>query len=203
MIDISIIEENYSKMSDEELKRLSQIDGKDLSTEATTALYREFQKRKLDTTIFSTLRAHKLAEHQRQAETIQEAKRQEFAASIWTYCFEAKSEGKTDGEIFQGLMEFGLDEEQSSMVINSMENRAMEIEKSYDNEQLTGGAICVIGIIVTAVTYSSALSGGTYVIAWGAIIFGAIRFFGGLNNKSNFSKILKNIQQQKQGTTID
>ena len=107
MIDFSIIEENYSKMSDEELKRLSQIDGKDLSTEASTALNREFQKRKLDTTIFFTLRAHKLAEQQKHAETTQEAKRQEFEASIWTYCFEAKSEGKTDGEIFHGLMECG------------------------------------------------------------------------------------------------
>ena len=82
-------------MSDEELKRLSQIDGKDLSTEASTALNREFQKRKLDTTIFFTLRAHKLAEQQKHAETTQEAKRQEFEASIWTYCFEAKREGRS------------------------------------------------------------------------------------------------------------
>ena len=203
MIDISIIEENYSKMSDEELKRLSQIDGKDLSTEATTVLYREFQKRKLDTTIFSSLRAHKLAEHQRQGATIEEAKQQEYAASIWTYCFDAKSEGKTDDEIFPGLMEMGLSDEQSSIVINSIESHAKEIEKNYDSEMLTGGAIAIIGILVTAMTYSNALSGGTYVIAWGAIIFGGIRFFSGVSNKSKFSKIVKSIEDQKQNNTIE
>ena len=190
-------------MQDEELVRLSQIDGKDLSSEALTALYQEFQNRNLDTTIFSSLRAHKIAEHQTHLESIQEAKAQEFEASIWTYCFEAKSEGKTDDEIFNGLLEMGLSNEQSTIVVNSIEGQAKVTEKVYDNEMLTGGAICFIGIIVTAMTYSNALNGGTYVIAWGGIIFGGIRFFSGLNNKSKFSKILKSIEEQKQKSTTD
>ena len=203
MIDIALIKENYSRMGNEELIRLSQNEGKDLSTEATTALYEEFLKRKLDTTIFSSLRALKIQQHQRHLENIQAVKAQEFAASIWTYCFEAKSEGKTDDEIYQGLTELGLDEDQSAGVINSIESRAIEIEKEYDNEQLTGGVICVIGILVTAITYSSALNGGTYLIAWGAMLLGGIRFFSGLNHKSKFSKVLRNIREQKQEVASD
>jgi hypothetical protein len=50
---------------------------------------------------------------------------------------------------------------------------------------ITGAVICVIGIVVTAVSYSSASEGGgSYVVAWGAIIFGAIRFFRGLMQAS-------------------
>ncbi len=46
---------------------------------------------------------------------------------------------------------------------------------------LIGGIICAVGIGVTAVTYSSASSGGgTYVVAWGAMLFGGIRFVWGL-----------------------
>jgi hypothetical protein len=45
---------------------------------------------------------------------------------------------------------------------------------------LYGGLWCVGGIIVTAVTYSAASGGGSYVVAWGAILFGAIQFFRGL-----------------------
>jgi len=200
MIDIAIIKENYSRMADEELICLSQQDGKDLSSEAISALYQEFLKRKLDTTIFSSLRAYKAEEHQRHLQNIQESKAQEFTSSIWTYCFEAKAEGKTNDEIFQGLINLGLDDEQSSFVINSLEERAIEYEKAYDNEMLTGGAICAIGIILTVITYSSALNGGTYVIAWGAIIFGAIRFLKGINNKGKFSKILRTIQEQVTNT---
>jgi len=46
-----------------------------------------------------------------------------------------------------------------------------------------GGLICLVGIVVTVVSYSAASSssrGGSYVVAWGAILFGGIRFFKGL-----------------------
>jgi hypothetical protein len=35
------------------------------------------------------------------------------------------------------------------------------------------------GLIVTIVTLAAASGGGTYIIAWGAIVFGAIQFFRG------------------------
>jgi len=45
-----------------------------------------------------------------------------------------------------------------------------------------GGVLCLIGIIITAATHEHARSsgGGTYIIAYGPIIVGAIRFFQGL-----------------------
>jgi hypothetical protein len=45
-----------------------------------------------------------------------------------------------------------------------------------------GGAICIVGIVVTSISYSAASSegGGRYIVAWGAILFGAIRFVRGL-----------------------
>jgi hypothetical protein len=43
-----------------------------------------------------------------------------------------------------------------------------------------GGAWCAGGIAVTAYTYSAASGGGTYVVAWGAIIFGGWQFVKGL-----------------------
>jgi hypothetical protein len=50
-------------------------------------------------------------------------------------------------------------------------------------QMLIGGAICVVGIVVTVGTYFAAVAGGggRYTIAWGAIVFGAWRFFKGLS----------------------
>jgi hypothetical protein len=45
-----------------------------------------------------------------------------------------------------------------------------------------GCVVCIIGIVVTLVTYGAASGGGTYVIAWGAILFGALQFLKGLFN---------------------
>ena len=38
------------------------------------------------------------------------------------------------------------------------------------------------GVVITALTYSAAVTagGGRYVVAWGAVVFGAIQFFRGL-----------------------
>ena len=46
------------------------------------------------------------------------------------------------------------------------------------NNMLIGGAICVVGLIVTVVSASS--GGGRFVFAWGAILFGGFQFFRGL-----------------------
>jgi hypothetical protein len=44
-----------------------------------------------------------------------------------------------------------------------------------------GLILLVVGIVVTAATYDSASrQGGTYIIAWGPMVFGAIRLFKGL-----------------------
>jgi ribosomal protein L37AE/L43A len=47
---------------------------------------------------------------------------------------------------------------------------------------LLGGALCLVGIIITAVTHDQAEEngGGTYIIAYGPMIVGGIRFFQGL-----------------------
>jgi hypothetical protein len=45
-----------------------------------------------------------------------------------------------------------------------------------------GAMFCIGGILVTVLSYLAAWTsplGGTYVVAWGAILFGAIRFIQG------------------------
>lgn len=44
-----------------------------------------------------------------------------------------------------------------------------------------GLILLIVGIVVTAVAYSSAShEGGTYIVAWGPMVYGAIRLFKGL-----------------------
>jgi hypothetical protein len=46
-------------------------------------------------------------------------------------------------------------------------------------DMMVGGLWCGGGILVTALTYKAASGGGSYVVAWGAIIFGGIQFLRG------------------------
>ena len=93
-------------------------------------------------------------------------------------------ENKTNYETKAALMEQGLDEESASIVVDNLEQQIAQAKKEKANKDILWGAIwCIGGIIITAVTYSAASNGGgTYVVAWGAIIFGAIQFFKGVAN---------------------
>jgi hypothetical protein len=58
-----------------------------------------------------------------------------------------------------------------------------EVTKASGAKNMLFGALwCIGGIIVTAVTYNMASSGGggRYFIAWGPVVFGAFQFFNGL-----------------------
>lgn len=93
------------------------------------------------------------------------------------------SEKKDAFETQKALIEQGLDEESASIVVSNLEQQIKEAKKEGANEDIMYGALwCVGGLIVTAVTYSAASGGGTYVVAWGAILFGAIQFIKGLVN---------------------
>jgi hypothetical protein len=46
-----------------------------------------------------------------------------------------------------------------------------------------GSLICVVGIAITVGSYEMAASspgGGSYLLAWGAIVFGGVRFLKGV-----------------------
>jgi len=202
MIDIALIKENYSRMSDEQLIHLAQTEGQDLTSEALPLLHEEFLNRKLDTTIFGTLDDNKKAQQKRNIQEAQNNASNEFIKSIWTYAFNEKKKGTTDEEIRKGIIERGLDEEHSSLIIKTLESKAKEVLDIHDSDMLRGGLVFAVGFIITVWTYSSAINGGTYFIAWGAIIFGAIRFFRGLSNKGKYKTILENIEGEHSVETI-
>lgn len=43
-----------------------------------------------------------------------------------------------------------------------------------------GGVLCVVGTVVTAATYWAAQGGGTYIVAWGAILAGVVQLVIGI-----------------------
>lgn len=48
-----------------------------------------------------------------------------------------------------------------------------------------GGLIMLAGIVITAVSYSAAEGGGTYVVTWGAILYGGFMLITGLGQASS------------------
>jgi hypothetical protein len=197
MIDNGIIKEHYSQMTDEQLLNLVKTEGEELTPEALSVLHEEFINRNLDLSAFAILDDNKNSQRKLNIEKAQEAASGEFINALWNYAFDEKRNGTSNEEIKQGLIEKGLDEQTSSLIINSLESKAKEILDAHDTDMLRGALTCAAGLIITIWTYNSALNGGTYIVAWGAIIFGAIRFFRGVTNTAKYKTIIANIQAEE------
>jgi len=93
-------------------------------------------------------------------------------------------ENKNAVEAKQALINKGLDEKNASIVVTRIEQQiqdAIDDKKCDAKEEMIYGAVwCIGGILVTVVTYIGAVSQGVYIITWGAILYGAIRFIRGL-----------------------
>ena len=88
---------------------------------------------------------------------------------------------KSIEETKAALIENGLRAEEADVVIANLQNQYKQEKRAAGNKNMLYGALwCVGGLLVTILTYSAASDGGTYVVAWGAVIFGAIQFFKGL-----------------------
>lgn len=102
----------------------------------------------------------------------------EAVRAIYAYAAGLMKDGQTRAQVEAALVQRGLGQEAASgVVVNLVQAR----DKAAKKNMLFGALWCVGGIIVTVVTLSMAMEGGgTYIVAWGAIIFGAIQFFRGL-----------------------
>lgn len=81
------------------------------------------------------------------------------------------------------LVQQGLDEESAAIVVDNLEEQISAAKKERSQKDILYGSLWLVGgLAVTLFTYSSASGGGTYVVTWGAIIFGAIQLFRGLSN---------------------
>ena len=80
-------------------------------------------------------------------------------------------------DIAAALVQQGLDPESAALVIRQVADARREA--GLRNAKV-GAAWCIGGGLVTAITFASASGGGTYVVAWGAILFGAVQGFRGL-----------------------
>jgi hypothetical protein len=58
----------------------------------------------------------------------------------------------------------------------------LKAQREAAKKRMMAGALWTIGgLVITAITYVAAEGGGTYVIMWGAMVFGVIQFFRGLS----------------------
>lgn len=198
MIDIEIIKENYSKMSDVQLFAIAKADGHDLTEEAFELLKGEFKKRSLDYSYIESAEQTKASIYAKKIQMVRDSVGNDFEKALWKFILDEKEKGTANADVLKGIEERGLDEEKAMLMLNGLKLKLVEIINHNDNKMVIGGIAFVAGIFITFLTYSQAkINGGTYFIAWGAVVFGGIRFFTGMSEKRKYKRFLVKTEQEE------
>lgn len=103
MIEINIVGEQYSRMTDEELQVFAINESDKLTMESFHLLKDEFEKGNLDLSIIESAQTDKsLAELGKQS-NFEKVTAYEYTESIWQFALNEKELGKTDFEIYNSL----------------------------------------------------------------------------------------------------
>ncbi len=109
-------------------------------------------------------------------------------AEAYLLAAEKMVEGRTVPEIRIFLMEKGIGHEEATRIIDEVAEARSEVANEPAEQLMRNGAFwCLGGCLVTAVTYKAAGNGGTYIIAWGAMLYGAAQFLEGLTQSKRRS----------------
>jgi len=104
--------------------------------------------------------------------------------AIYLQAFRMLKQGKLRNDICAELQRGGVDAAAAANIVEGVDSLMSVVHAAYRKAGLkiagTGALLVVGGILVTAITYGMAQGGGTYVIAWGAVLFGFIALIRGL-----------------------
>ena len=112
--------------------------------------------------------------------TQQQQSTQDAVRAIYTYAGSLMKANVSDSVIRAKLVEQGLRADAADVVIANLRRAKRKVALK---DMAIGAGFCLVGLMITIATYAAATSGrgsGSYIVAWGAIIFGALQFFRGL-----------------------
>jgi hypothetical protein len=109
-------------------------------------------------------------------------KLKELVQSTYNHAAKLLAGGQSEGQVVANLEEQGVPRELAEKIVSDLAEPVARAKRSAAHKNMMhGGLWCVGGLLVTGITYSAASGGGSYVVTWGAIVFGAIQFFRGLS----------------------
>jgi hypothetical protein len=103
---------------------------------------------------------------------------------VYRFAAELLGAGVAPDEVRRQLVAKGLDEETAAVVVARLAAARREEALRVGSRNMLHGALWAVGgLVVTIVTMAAAAGGGTYVVAWGAIVLGAVQFGRGWHQR--------------------
>jgi cation transport ATPase len=130
-----------------------------------------------------------LMSEQEVSQAVSKQQQEQIVQAVYGYAAQMMREGHGNYKIEKALVEKGLNAQEARQVVRQLsDERNRQISAAQKDNAMKnmaiGGVICLIGLAISIGSYQAAASsptGGSYTLAWGAVIFGGIQFFRGLS----------------------
>lgn len=183
----------YSKITDTRLKSL--IEDRDkLSLEAKQVFDEELKRRKIDITDYLESQKNVALKKMGLEEGDMNMGNDEIQELLSDTSKIIVNNENTLDEITNTLVSKGIETEKAKTIAQNLYTQVTDDIKAKqiiaEKDMRTGARWFWGGVIITSITYLFAEDlGGSYIVTWGAIVFGAIQFFRGLSNSNKPFKI--------------
>lgn len=192
MIDIDIIKQKYSQMTDEELMFLAKADGNEITHEAFIALKREFRKRGLH---FEDIEESRTAVKKQEILGNLEKESELISDKLWSHVFELSYTGKSDNEIYQFLTDEGFSPELAHQIIESLETVVKKVIAKIEKHIISCKLSFACGCLLLFINYYSSISFQLYIVGIILSFVSAIRWADNDKLRNKFKTILENVQE--------
>lgn len=118
-------------------------------------------------------RKREISESEKQEQSTQDAMQ-----TLFNFAAEKMVAGQSNGQVIQDLIEIGVEREMAENIVNELDKVRRDANRKEGYKSMALGAL--IGIIGLVITIATMAGGGGGIIAYGAIIVGAIQFFRGV-----------------------
>lgn len=111
---------------------------------------------------------------------VPELTEEEQVEAVYVFAAEQLANGLSASEVISRLVARGIEADSATSLVSELRQARNDAAET----NMRQGTLWVLGgIFVTVVTYAAASDGRRYFLAWGAILFGAIKFFRGWADK--------------------
>lgn len=112
---------------------------------------------------------------------IMETAVQQPTQEVYDFAAGLMAKGLPDETIQSQLREQGLDTESVTTITSSLRAEFVAYQREEARKNMLHGGLWLLGgCAVTGVTFALASDGGSYVMTWGAVIFGGFQFLKGV-----------------------
>lgn len=197
MVDQSIIQAQYERMTDAELVYFARNEAGNLTLESFNLLKAEFTKREIDFAVLELGDSdNPLAENDRQT-AFERATAQAFTKPLWQYALDAKEQGISNADIAAGLMRKGMAEQSANVLVQSLKAKAKQLIDDYDSFIIVSWICFFTGIILFILISNRTLSVTFGIYGLLMLIVSAVGGLKSYFNKKKYRAVLENIEAEE------